>query len=365
MALGGEGRAGPPAAGSDSGKKRAQEPAPRRAPAAPAPPRGSTWPGRLKTWAANPTGPDWEAVTAPVGKINAQLSKAETEQLSGQSHPPASLGQGRGGRAAGGGEGPAHRPPHCQRLDRLCVLTGRRPGRAGGGTAPPEPGDPPYVWEPGPAPPLPWTGPPRPPRPPGTRTALTRLRPCWLAAGELPAPQTENGRGAPRPVAAASGCGRLSFVCKEPGRREGRPCSAAWALPPAFRLGTQALRQTPWGPGRGDRDPEGQRLAPRTPGLGGAALRKTEVKMKPTSRSSSSRLFSWSKNRSVQRGGRRRSGSSYAAGRRAQEPGARPPPRCAASPLLGTHHHVVVLVSLDGLADHVLDGAHGQLLRPL
>lgn len=32
MALGGEGRAGPPAAGSDSGKKRAREPAPRRAP---------------------------------------------------------------------------------------------------------------------------------------------------------------------------------------------------------------------------------------------------------------------------------------------------------------------------------------------
>lgn len=126
MALGGEGRAGPPAAGSDSGKKRARE----RAPTAPAPPRGSTWPGRLKTWAANPTGPDWEAVTAPVGKINAQLSKAETEQLSGQSHPPASLGQRRGGRAAGrgphtvrptarGSTGSALRP------DRAAPRTGR------------------------------------------------------------------------------------------------------------------------------------------------------------------------------------------------------------------------------------------------
>lgn len=30
-----------------------------------------------------------------------------------------------------------------------------------------------------------------------------------------------------------------------------------------------------------------------------------------------------------------------------------------------THHHVIVFVSFDRLADHILDGAHGQLLSPL
>lgn len=232
MALGGEGRAGRPLRGATRGRNelgnrpRASRTGPSARLHVARPPENLG----CKPHRGGLGGRAFQmAVTAPVGKISAQLSKAKTKQLSGQSHPPASLGQRRGGRAAGGGEGPAHRPPHCQRLARLCVLTGRHPGRAGGGTAPPEPGDPPHVWEPGPAPPLPWTGPPRPPRPPGTRTALTRLRPCWLAAGELPAPQTENGRGAPRPVAAASGCGRLSFVCKEPGRREGGPsCPRPW-----------------------------------------------------------------------------------------------------------------------------------------